>query len=83
MLTRAFFEKHGPMLCVRRDIASVNVSQPVLAFLNQHVIRSETYNPYEPWQNGQPDRLIQTLCTPGVTACQPSHDWEMTIVSED
>ena len=34
----------------------------MLAFLNQHGIRSETSNPYEPWQNGQPERLIQTLC---------------------
>ena len=55
-------EKHGPILRVRRDNASVNVSQQVLAFLNQHGIRSETSNPYEPWQNGQPERLIQTLC---------------------
>ena len=55
-------EKHGPVLCVRRDNASVNVSKRVSDFLLKHAIRSETSNPYEPWQNGQAERMIQTLC---------------------
>jgi len=54
-------EKHGPLRCVRRDNASVNVSAEVMAWLDKHQIRSETSNPYEPWQNGIAERMIQTL----------------------
>ena len=56
-------DKHGPILRVRRDNASVNISQTVSAFLERHGIRSETSNPYEPWQNGRAERMIQTLCS--------------------
>ena len=61
--TVALREKHGPILWVRRDNASVNVSQGVTALLLQHGIRSETSKPYEPWQNGRAERMIQTLCS--------------------
>jgi hypothetical protein len=53
--------QHGPIRCVRRDNASVNVSAEVSAWLDQHQIRSETSNPYEPWQNGLAERILQTL----------------------
>ena len=53
--------RHGPILTVRRDNASVNVSRAVMGFLDQHGIRSETSNPYEPWQNGKVERMIQTV----------------------
>ena len=56
-------EKHGPILRVRRDNASVNVSQKVTAFLDQHSICSKTSNPYEPRQTGKAERMIQTLCS--------------------
>jgi len=61
--TAGLREKHGPILRVRRDNASVNVSKHVSDFLLQHEIRSETSNPYEPWQNGRAERMIQTLCS--------------------
>ena len=54
-------EKHGPIRCVRRDNASVNVSAEVMAWLDKRQIRSETSNPYEPWQNGLAERMIQTI----------------------
>ena len=54
-------EKHGPIRCVRRDNSSVNVSQRVMEWLIKKQIRSETSNPYEPWQNGKPERMLQTL----------------------
>ena len=54
--TSVLREKHGPILRVRRDNASVNVSQKVQDFLLQHGIRSETSNPYEPWQNDRAER---------------------------
>ena len=54
-------EKHGPILCVRRDNASVNVSSGMEQRLVRLGIRSETFNAYEPWQNGNAERAIQTL----------------------
>jgi len=54
-------EKHGPILCVRRDNASVNVSSGMEQRLVRLGIRSETSNAYEPWQNGNAERAIQTL----------------------
>ena len=54
-------EKHGPIRCVRRDNASVNVSAAVMEWLLKRQIRSETSNPYEPWQNGTAERILQTL----------------------
>jgi hypothetical protein len=54
-------EKHGRIRCVRRDNASVNVSAEVMDWLDKRQIRSETSNPYEPWQNGHAERMIQTL----------------------
>ena len=59
--TAALQEKHGPILWVRRDNASVNVSKTVELLLLKRNIRSETSNPYEPWQNGTPERMIQTV----------------------
>ena len=32
-----------------------------MTFLDQKQIRSETSNPYEPWQNGKAERMLQTL----------------------
>ena len=54
-------ERHGPIRCVRRDNASVNVSAEVMAWLDKRQNRSETSNPYEPWQNGHAERIIQAL----------------------
>ena len=54
-------EKHGPILSVRRDRASVNISDVIEKRLVQLGIRSETSNSYEPWQNGDAERAIGTL----------------------
>ena len=59
--TAVLQEKHGPILWVRRDNASVNVSKKVELILLKRNIRSETSNPYEPWQNGTSERMIQTV----------------------
>ena len=59
--TRPLQEKHGPILSVRRDNASVNVSKELMTILDQRGIRSETSNPYEAWQNGKPERMFQTV----------------------
>ena len=56
--TSVLHENHGPVRCVRRNNASVNVSAEVMAWLDKHQIRSETSNPYEPWQNGTAERMI-------------------------
>ena len=54
-------EKHGPILSVRRDRASVNISAAFEHKLVRLGIRSETSNSYEPWQNGDAERAIGTL----------------------
>ena len=54
-------ERHGNILWVRRDNAGENISQQVEQFLRRHSIKSETSNPYEPWQNGTAERAIQTI----------------------
>jgi len=76
-------DKHGPILRVRRDNASVNVSNRVSDFLTTHGIRSETSNPYEPWQNGQAERMIQTLCGTARTVLAASgldgHFWYLAL----
>ena len=59
--TASLREKHGPILSVRRDRASVNISDAFEKKLVQLVIRSETSNSYEPWQNGDAERAIGTL----------------------
>ena len=59
--TSSLQEKHGRVLTVRRDNSSVNVSRAMMTFLDQKQIRSETSNPYEPWQNGKAERMLQTL----------------------
>ncbi len=66
--TSVLQERHGPIRCVRRDNASVNVSAEVMAWLDQRGIGSETSNPYEPWQNGHAERIIQALNTTTHTA---------------
>ena len=54
-------DKHGPILCLRRDRASVNISADFEKQLVRLGIRSETSNAYEPWQNGDAERAIGTL----------------------
>ena len=65
--TRPLQEKHGPILSVRRDNSSVNVSKDLMKVLDQHGIRSETSNPYEAWQNGKPERMFQTITSTAST----------------
>ena len=54
-------DKHGPLLCVRSDNASVNVSRQFKQQLDTLAIRHETSNPYEPWQLGVAERMNQTV----------------------
>ena len=54
-------DKHGPILCLLRDRASVNISAEFEKQLVRLGIRSETSNAYEPWQNGDAERAIGTL----------------------
>jgi hypothetical protein len=65
-------DKHGPILCVRRDRASVNISAALEKRLVQLSIRSETSNSYEPWQNNDAERAIQTLSGTARTVMQAS-----------
>ena len=54
-------DKHGPILSVRHDWASVNISAAFEHKLVHLGIRSETSNSYELWQNGDAERAIGTL----------------------
>ena len=54
-------EVHGPLLCVRSDNASVNVSRRFKQHLDSLAVRHETSNPYEPWQLGVAERMNQTV----------------------